>query len=268
MSSLVGAPMVIIFASSNYFKSKSCLIELGASIRAQGEVYYLLASDMSIENVPIEARWLPWRYSYDEEVLQNIKKSVDESTNIDMQQGMSEPKRYLASTSRLQRCRLNKFRNNGATLLDSRPLFFNPGTGISAFALSVWKTSSDEVVAVYYADTDQMSPMNNDKIIDFLKDKYSADRVFAVWPETDWFGVQEQFKGGNPHPGKASQLEDLGIPALTTGISPKMVRNAENYFRAPWLEECENSKKIGRYRFLKFGFLLYLSFVLIKEFRC
>lgn len=239
MGALMDAPVIVLWADEEYFSSLNCLTELGASIAARGKAYYLLSPDFAISQIPVEFRWMAWRYAHDPEVLDELRLSIEASSEIDRAlhlQKTDEPFWFQDLGEQAVK-HLDEFQRTWPKLVEHRPLHFPAGRKDAAFGLSVWALEDQRIVPIVYADRDQTSVLNSDSLVEYLKEKYSVPEIYVLWPEEE-VGVSALAGDGGMRQHVQNELIAMGIPLPQTSPASE-IREGKNYFTPAWFEAWE-----------------------------
>lgn len=241
MGALMGAPIILIWADEDYFGSRNCLMELGASIAARGEVYCLLSPDISTSQVPVEFQWMSWRYSHDPKLLDDLKSSIGSSSDIDRAPHLQRETQshWFEDSDGLASRNLESFQNCWPKLIEHRPFYYPAGWNDAAFGLSVWALADQSIVPIVYADSDQTSVINADSLVEYLKNKYAVEEIYALWPEEE-IGVSAHMGDGGIRQHVQDELIAMGIPLPQTSPAAQ-TRTAKNYFMPPWFQAWEET---------------------------
>ncbi|WP_425860259.1 hypothetical protein [Arthrobacter sp. TWP1-1] len=228
------APIIVLWADQEYFKSLNCLAELGASIAARGEVYCLLSPEISIDQVPAEFQWMSWRYAHDPDLLEGLRSSIEGSPDIDRALHLQEADRpcWYEGIDGQAAMHLEEFQRAWPKLVEHRPFHFSAGRKNAAFGLSVWILADQRVVPVVYADRDQISVLNSDALVAYLKQKYSVPEIYALWPEEET-GVSAHAGDGRMRQHVQHELIAMGIPLPQTSPVAEL-RTEKNYWAPGW----------------------------------
>ncbi|MDD1475478.1 hypothetical protein [Arthrobacter sp. H16F315] len=234
LGALMDAPIVVLWADQEYFKSLNCLTELGASIAARGEVYCLLSPEMSIDQIPVEFKWMAWRYAHDPDLLNDLRSSIEGSPDIDRAPHLQEADYpyWFAGVDGQAAKDLEEFQRTWPKLVEHRPVHFSTGRKNAAFGLSVWILADQRVVPIVYADRDQISVLNADPLVEYLKEKYSVPEIYALWPEEE-IGVSAHMGDGGVRQHVQDELIAVGIPLPQTSPVAEY-RTAKNYWTPGW----------------------------------
>lgn len=234
LGALMDAPIIVLWADEEYFESLNCLTELGASIAARGEVYCLLSPEMSIDRVPEELKWMAWRYAHDPDLLHDLRSSIEGSPDIDRAPHLQEADYpwLFAGVDEHASNNLEEFQRTWPKLVEHRPVHFSAGRMNAAFGLSVWLLADQRVVPVVYADRDQISVLNADSLVEYLKEKYSVPEIYALWPEEE-IGVSAHMGDGGMRQHVQDELIAMGIPLPQTSPSAEL-RTEKNYWAPSW----------------------------------
>lgn len=248
MAALLDAPMTILMADQSYFQSLNCVTELGASVGSRGNVFALLSPEMAWEDIPSEFNWIGWRYSHDPLVLREIRDCIDQSSDIDLStyHKTDNYHHWEELQSDVAKQNLEIFDKSWPKLKDYRPLPFSEGRTNAVFGLSSWELEDGETIPVLYADRDQRSIMNSDRLVKHIQSKYDTEEIFALWPD-EHMGVCIHTGGGGTRIHQEAKLASLGIPLLSAP-SGAPLRDGKNYSTPPWLGdwEADHGDEVGR----------------------